>query len=140
MANLALRAEVERLTYAPGQLMDVEEKGVTCFNLWSGWGTAPKKGDVKPFLALVDHIFTGAEPDAAKWFVLWLAYPLQHPGTKLHTAVVMWSPIEGVGKSMFGYTMKRIYGDNFVEIGQGHLGTISLLSGRKISNSCLLRK
>ena len=117
----SVRAEVGRLTYAPGEPKETEHLGAPAFNLWPGWGCEPRKGDVKPFLALVAHVFAGAEPEAVKWFLRWLACPLQRPGVKMHSSVVIWSPVEGVGKSMFGYTVKRIYGENFAEIGQQHL-------------------
>lgn len=115
------RAEVARLTYSPGQPAEVEEDGETRHNLWPGWGVEPRKGDAKPFLRALEHVFAGAEPEAVRWFVRWLACPLQRPGTKMHSSVLLWSPTQGVGKSLFGYTMKRIYGRNFVEIGQDDL-------------------
>ena len=34
-------------------------------------------------------------------------------GTKLNTAVVMWSVQQGVGKTLIGDTIGRLYGDNF---------------------------
>ncbi len=114
-----LRYQANKLTYAPGreQFMLPEAE----WNAWSGWGCEAKKGDIKPFMRLVDHIFTGAEPDFKKWFLQWLAYPLQNPGTKLFSAMVIHGIEHGTGKSLLGLTMKRIYGSNFVEIKNGHL-------------------
>lgn len=122
MASMAwlkwpLRTEAARVTYRPGQAEFVDNE----LNLWPGWGCQPKKGDVKPFLKLIDHLFEGAEPEAKTWFLRWLAYPLQHPGTKLFTAVVVHGVMEGTGKSLVGYTMSRIYGKNFTAIGQSDL-------------------
>ncbi|MFZ0630231.1 MAG: hypothetical protein WA374_09135 [Acidobacteriaceae bacterium] len=37
-----------------------------------------------------------------------MAYPLQYPGTKLYSAVVLWTAQQGVGKSLLGYTMQQI--------------------------------
>jgi len=114
-----LRAEAERLTYKPGQPKVIE--GVNHYNIWPGWGLGPKKGDVKPFQQLLSHIFTGAEPEAMEWFLSWLAYPLQYPGTKLFSAAVIHGTVHGTGKSLIGTTMGRIYGANFATIGQGDL-------------------
>jgi len=112
-----LRSEADRITYAPGQERLVGRE----FNIWPGWGVQPKAGDVKPFLELVKHLFTGTEPEAVEWFLDWCAYPLQHPGTKLYSAVVLHGSRTGTGKSLMGYTLGRIYGKNFTEINEIHL-------------------
>lgn len=114
----AARAECARIEYAPGE---PEETGDGGFNMWSGWGCEPKKGSVAPWKKIMDHVLGGMEPEHRRWFDQWLACPLQRPGTKMHTACVFWSPHQGVGKSLVGYTMKRIYGDNFAKIGQADL-------------------
>lgn len=115
-----LRNEVSQLTYKPGkpQLVQDKENRNSLFNIWPGWGVEPIKDDVSPFLELVNHIFTGVEPDAKHWFLCWCAYPLQHPGTKLFSSTVLHGIRHGTGKSLIGYTMGRIYGKNFTEISQ----------------------
>lgn len=109
------RAEVKRITYAPGQGLFTDDG---CVNEWTGWGCVPKKGDVGPWHKLLDLLFSGADAATRTFFERWLAYPLQFPGTKMHTAVNMWGIETGTGKSLVGYTMKRIYGENFVELGE----------------------
>ena len=42
-----------------------------------------------------------------------MAYPIQNPGGKNLTAVLLISEAQGVGKSFIGYVMGGIYGDNF---------------------------
>lgn len=117
-----LRTEAQELTYAPGEEQLYQDaKGRFTYNTWTGWGCEPQKGDVTPFLKLVDHLFTGAEPEFKQWFLRWLAYPLQHPGTKMFSAMVIHGVIHGTGKSLLGTTMKRIYGPNFVKINQKDL-------------------
>jgi hypothetical protein len=116
-----LRREVYKITYQPGKEPFITDKGVPYFNVWTGWGVAPKKGDVKPFLQLLDHIFTRAEKGAKEWFVQWLAFPLQYPGTKMHSSAVIHGIKHGTGKSLIGYSMGRIYGENFTEISQTDL-------------------
>lgn len=93
------------IDFLPGKTSVFEDK----INQWEGWGVSAQPGDITPWNELLDHLFSG---DAAmrRWFEQWLAYPLQHPGTKLTTAVVMWSIKQGVGKSMIGESMCRIYG------------------------------
>ena len=115
-----LRKEASKLTYSPGREKFIEE-GRTMLNIWPGWGVEPKKGDVSPFLELVDHLFTGAEPAAKEWFLRWCAYPLQYPGVKMFSSVVLHGIRHGTGKSLIGYTLARIYGKNFTEISQNDL-------------------
>ena len=91
------------------------------FNVWPGWGTEPAAGDVDPFLKLVDHLFTGAPQAAKTWFLQWLAYPLQNPGVKMFTAAVIHGRAQGTGKSQIGYTMGKIYGRNYTEVGNKEL-------------------
>lgn len=101
-------------------------------NVWPGWGVEPCAGDVGPFLKLVDHLFTGAPESAKNWFMQWLAYPLQHPGVKLFTAVVVHGRAQGTGKSLLGNTMSRIYGRNYTEIGNDELkGSFNGWAARK---------
>ncbi len=111
------RFELQRITYRPGQPQIHDRE----FNMWTGWGCAPKKGDIKPWRELLDYIFDGATPEQRRWFEQWLAYPLQHPGTKLYSAVAIWGVMTGTGKSLIGETMLRIYGDNGVLIGDEEL-------------------
>lgn len=112
-----LRAESTKLTYEPGHERLVGGN----YNMWPGWGVEPQKGDVKPFLQLLDHLFTGAEPGAREWFMQWLAYPLQHPGAKLLSSVAFHGIKQGTGKSLVGITMGRIYGQNYSLLDQQNL-------------------
>lgn len=112
-----LRTEVTKLTYQPGADRFVQEPK-PMFNIWPGWGIEPVEDDVAPFLQLVKHIFGGSEPEAMQWFLRWCAHPLQHPGTKLFSSAVLHGIKHGTGKSLIGYTLGRIYGQNFTEISQ----------------------
>lgn len=115
-----LRTSVNKLTYAPGKEKLIVD-GLGQYNTWSGWGTEPKKGDVGPFLKLVDHLFKGPDAKAKDWFLKWCAYPLQYPGTKLYSSCLIYGRRHGTGKSLVGYTLGRIYGKNFTEIKQRNL-------------------
>lgn len=117
------RREVDQLTYRPGhpKFCEDEDTGDRGYNTWRGWGTEPVKGDTGPWHQLLRHLFASAEPEALEWFLDWCAYPLQYPGTKLFSAVVVHGIHEGTGKSLIGYTLGKIYGDNFIEIRQEDL-------------------
>lgn len=110
------RTDVRTLTYKPGQPQLVAGE----FNLWQGWGTAPKPGTIQPWVELLDHLF-GNDHETRLWFERWVAYPIQNPGAKLFTSFVIWGPETGTGKSLVGYTIGAIYGENFTEIGNMEL-------------------
>lgn len=112
-----LRYQADKLTYKPGAEKYLVN-GISLYNIWPGWGAEPIKGDVKPFLDLVNHIFSGCEESAKHWFLCWCAYPIQHPGIKLFTSVVVHGRRHGTGKSLIGYTLGAVYGKNFTEISQ----------------------
>lgn len=113
----ASRNEVERMIYAPGQPKFIDGN----LNTWRPSGIEPKKGNVKPWVELLDYAFAG-EPESRAWFEQWCAYPLQHPGVKLLTAVAIWGVHQGTGKTLVGYSLARLYGEhNVSEISQRHL-------------------
>lgn len=111
------RSELGGLTYAPGE-EPVTKDGK--WNLWKGWGCEPKKGSIEPWNTLLDHLFYGRN-EHRRWFEQWCACPLQRPGVKMASTVVMWGATQGTGKTLVGYTLKRIYGANSIEIKNKHL-------------------
>lgn len=108
-----LRRSVKCLTYKPGDERITLEREL---NQWPGWGVEPKKGDVDPWLKLTKFIFADAEPGILEYFYDWCAYPVQNPGTKLFVGVVIHGVAQGTGKTFIGYTLGKIYGENFKEI------------------------
>lgn len=101
------RREHIGFTFQPGQGLIVDNH----VNMWTGWGTTPAAGDVKPWSDMLDYLF-GVGTEGRQWIEKWIAYPLQYPGTKLSTAVVIWSSRQGVGKSLLGETVGRLYGNH----------------------------
>ena len=56
------------------------------------------------------------------WLLCWLAYPLQHMGAKMDTAVLFHSTMEGSGKSLlFADIMGELYGRYGATVGQTQL-------------------
>ena len=114
------RNEVARMTYRPqGPSAEAskffEVGGEREFNRWRGWGVLPTPGDTSPWRELLDYAFTD-RPAERDWFEKWCAYPLQNPGTKMFTSVVVWGVHHGTGKTLIGYTLRDIYGRNAIEI------------------------
>jgi Domain of unknown function (DUF3854)/Family of unknown function (DUF5906) len=106
------RAEVARVTYEPGGDPITRRNEL---NVWPGWGCDPEEGDITPWKELLDFIFRD-KPQDRRWFEQWCAFPLQNPGTKLYSSPVIWGRKHGTGKSLIGYTLGKIYGQNFTEI------------------------
>jgi len=107
------RAKASKFVYEPGQPTVVNGDQL---NLWQGFPIAPVKGDVTLWHKLMDYMFKG-DKELRKWFEQWCAYPLQHPGTKMFTAVLLWSVLHGTGKTLVGHTLQRLYGpDNSILI------------------------
>lgn len=111
-----LRKSVAKLTYAPGNDRLFEKEGRDYYNQWRGWGVEPVKGDIKPYLELIDFVFAGASKEHLEWFLDWCAYPIKYPGTKLFASCLIHGRRTGTGKTLLFYTLKRIYGENFIKI------------------------
>jgi putative DNA primase/helicase len=112
----------ENVVFDPTETCDEDE----CVNLFGGIELEPKKGDVEPFLRLGRFLTSRASDDADEcdqifhWLLCWLAYPLQRPGSKLRTAVVMHGD-EGAGKNFFFECVLEIYGRYGALVGQDEL-------------------
>lgn len=113
-----LRRSVRRLTYAPGQ---PKITATNEFNQWPGWGVEPATGSVAPWLKLTKYLFEDAEPGVLDYFYDWCAYPIQNPGAKMFVAPVIHGLAQGTGKTLVGYTLGRVYGENFKEIADDDL-------------------
>lgn len=127
--NLTLSREVyARWTESPDkQFAMLENVGfdpagtdamVTC-NVYAGWPTAPKPGSCEMLLELLWYLCS-AETNADEvyqWVLRWLAYPIQHPGAKMASTIVVHGK-QGTGKSMFFKGVCRIYGQYGLTINQ----------------------
>lgn len=122
------RNKVRNLTYAPGQTRIHSRQ----LNTWVESKIKPKPGDLKLWHLYLDHIFQ-SDSTYRDWFIAWLAYQFQHPGTKLHSAVVFWSSETATGKSFFGYLIAELFGEhNFAEINEAELhGSFNFWAARK---------
>ena len=107
-----LRRKHKKLTYSPGQQSVLDD---TSLNIWTGWGSEPIKGDVSLWDKLLDNTFKDHDTEK-KWFEQWCAYPIQYPVMKMYSAAMLFSIKQGVGKTLLGYTLGKIYGENFAEI------------------------
>lgn len=87
-----------------------KDPDIAC-NLWAGWPSTPKAGSCDLVLEMLEYLCSlDQDPQTVyRWVLKWLAYPLQHPGAKMQTAVLMHGP-EGTGKNTFFGLVREIYG------------------------------
>lgn len=81
-------------------------------NTWRGWPMEPKAGSCNRILATLQYLCSGESnaDEVFRWLLRWMAYPLQHPGAKMASAVIMHGP-QGTGKSAVFQTLAKVYGD-----------------------------
>jgi putative DNA primase/helicase len=84
---------------------------ITC-NLFGGWPTQPKAGSCEKLLDLLRYMCSGDRnaDHLYRWVLRWIAYPIQHPGAKMKSTVVVHGP-QGTGKNLFFEAVMKIYGE-----------------------------
>ena len=88
-----------------------DDPNITC-NMWGGWPTTPVPGSCEKLLDILRYLCSGEGPRSEalyQWVLKWLAYPIQHPGAKMKTALVVHGP-QGAGKNMIFEAVMGIYG------------------------------
>ena len=121
MRDACLSRELHRawVEHPDRNLVRVQEVGfdpagtdpqITC-NLWAGWPTQAKAGQCQHLLDLLLYMCSGESRGEAlsQWVLRWLAYPLQNPGAKMKTTLVIHGP-QGTGKNMFFEAIMAMYG------------------------------
>lgn len=103
----------ERRTVLPEQVgFDPagSDPAIKC-NLWAGWPTVPQRGECSALLRILEHLCSGEdEPRRVySWVLQWMAYPLQRPGAKMQTALLIHGP-EGTGKNTVFGALRQAYG------------------------------
>jgi putative DNA primase/helicase len=85
-------------------------------NTWQGWPIQPAPAEsaeagCKRLLGVLRYLCGEDNGEEVYWWLLrWLAYPLQNPGAKMASAIIMHGP-QGTGKSTFFQSYAKIFGD-----------------------------
>lgn len=97
------------------------DQSIRC-NLWGGWPTEPKAGRCDRLLELLQYLCSGEQNagDLYTWVLRWLAYPIQHAGAKMRTALIFHGP-QGTGKNLFFESIMAIYGEYGRIVGQAEI-------------------
>jgi len=88
-------------------------------NLFAGMPIKPKYGKCEAIRDVL-RLLCSREPNGREvyhWIIKWLAYPLQHLGAKMQTALAFHGP-EGAGKNLFFGVIAEIYGRYALQFGQ----------------------
>ncbi|MBM3114988.1 DUF5906 domain-containing protein [Jeongeupia naejangsanensis] len=111
--------DADKLTFDPTERVDP----ATHVNLFGGMPLKPVHDEqlADPIVGLVMHL-CNHDPSVYHWLMQWIALPLQQPGTKMDTSVLMFGEKQGTGKSLFWEgVIKAIYGEYGTTIGQYQL-------------------
>ncbi|EGH64155.1 bifunctional DNA primase/polymerase [Pseudomonas syringae pv. actinidiae str. M302091] len=111
--------DVEHIVFDPTMTKDPS----IYINTFDGLPLEPVNDDVAcANLRWLISFLCNHDEAAALWLTRWLAYPLQHLGAKMDTAVLMHSTMEGSGKSLlFADTFGALYGQYAATVGQTQL-------------------
>jgi phage/plasmid primase-like uncharacterized protein len=131
---LHMEKDYDKVVFDPTQRVDLN----THINLFEGFPLKPRTDEAKAELVL-DLLWSlcSTEPnreDVFHWVLRWLAYPLQHPGAKMQTALLFFGEKQGTGKSLFFEgIVKPIYGAHGATGGQHQLeGTYTMWRSQKL--------
>jgi putative DNA primase/helicase len=116
MRNEILR---KNLVFDPSQTCSPK----THINTFRGFAIEPHRDDSR-CVNIVNALWNLCNQDETvfKWLCRWLAYPLQNPGAKMASAVLVHSAVHGSGKSyFFDVVMRAIYGEYAKTVGQAQL-------------------
>lgn len=111
--------DMEHLVFDPR----MEKDPSVYINTFEGLPMVPSEDFSKcqALLELIDFLVNG-DAKARHWLLCWLALPLQRVGSKMATAVLAHSTMEGSGKSLlFSDVMREIYGAYGATVGQVQL-------------------
>lgn len=99
--------KVDLPIYEPKQPQIFTKNDVKYVNFWTPNNIIPEQGDASKFIQHCEYMI----PDSHERKVVldWMAHNIQHPGKKIHWAVLL-QGVQGTGKSYFAHVMKSILG------------------------------
>lgn len=102
----------KRATFYPGLVPE------DTFNLWTGWGIRPEKGDYSLFRQHLTENICDSRRDYTEWLWQWLAQLVQEPVTKMGSAIAL-RGLKGTGKSAFADIIGKLCGQNYTCVSHG---------------------
>jgi hypothetical protein len=121
----AAKDQVEALAFHPGETSIFEYDQKRYANTYTDRGIVPIE-PMKDELEKIDWLFNRIDDDFYRdWIKQFFAHVVQHPGIKIRTAPLIWSEVEGNGKStIVGRIPQLLVGvEYYSEVSQGELNS-----------------
>jgi hypothetical protein len=87
----------------------------TSYNLWRGYGVKPTQGGWSLMRKHIEEVLASGNTAHAEYILRWAAWAVQHPEKPAEVALVFRGG-NGVGKGVFGRTLKELFGRNGKQI------------------------
>ncbi len=123
--------DVDHIVFDPTMTKDPS----THINTFEGLPLEPVRDDAAcENLRWLISFLCNHDAEALDWLLKWIAFPLQHMGAKMDTAVLFHSTMEGSGKSLlFSDVLGELYGQYAATVGQSQLeGSFNAWQSRKL--------
>jgi 5S rRNA maturation endonuclease (ribonuclease M5) len=104
------RQQYTRFDFAPEV-----DLGPNVRNLWRGFAVKPEAGSCELYLAHVRDNICNGDLKLYAYVISWMAYKVQHPGERGHTALVLRGR-EGVGKNVFAEAFAYLFGGHSLQV------------------------
>lgn len=98
------RRDVPKVVMEPGKPSTLLNGAI---NGWRGLSCEPVSGDIGPFEKLLKHLITS--DTEREYVLLWLASLIKNPAAKFNVALVVWSYLQGTGKSLLFESIGRLF-------------------------------
>ena len=106
---------VRRRTYRQIALIPDGPCPPDVYNLWRGFGVAPKAGACETLKAHLRSIICSGDEEHYRWLLGWLGYCVQNPGKRAEVAVVL-RGLKGTGKGMLGQMLMIIFHNHSLHV------------------------
>ena len=109
LGETVLRRQVQGFAYSSTEGAIIGEGDDALINLYCPPTLEPRKGSFSRVQDII-QVLTAGDQAVAQWLVHWCAALVQRPERRSMVAVLVLSPQQGIGKSMFGNILKEIIG------------------------------
>ena len=110
LVDRLLQLQVSGITYSSTAGPIVSQNGERLMNLYARPSMRPNPGPFPDIQKIILALCSG-DKKAARWLVNWCAALIQRPERRGMVAVVVLSPLQGIGKTMFGRILAHIIGE-----------------------------
>jgi hypothetical protein len=120
------KVHVEAMAFHPGEKSIFTHEGKTYANTFFESSIPIPIEPMKDEIEKIEWLFNRIDdPNYREWLRQFYAHIVQHPGTKIRTAPLIWSKIEGNGKSTIAHTIPQLLvgSDYYIGVNQSALNS-----------------